>query len=290
MIFVVRHISTLNDHCYMIQSIVPGFGPDPVVNAAIGGVVIAILNLIGASLIFVWRDPSKQAMNVALSFAAGIMLAASFTSLIIPGIETYSNGNPIPVLFGVALGAIFLDRSDVLIPHAHILLSGIRRRDAANPASALPVNDDRVAGVVLFILAITIHNIPEGLAVGVGFGSGDLSNAIPLMLAIGIQNIPEGFAVSVAALNAGLHRHIYAIVAGVRAGVVEIPLAIIGAFAVQTMTTILPYAMGFAAGAMLFVIFDEIMPETHREGSERLATAGLIAGVIIMLYLDISLG
>lgn len=266
------------------------FGGDPVINAAIGGVIIAVLNLVGALLIFVWRDPSQRAMNVALSFAAGIMLAASFTSLIIPGIETYSNGNPIPVLFGVALGAIALDRSDALIPHAHILLTGIRRRDAAKPSAEIPVNDERIAGVVLFILAITIHNMPEGLAVGVGFGSSNLSNAIPLMLAIGIQNIPEGFAVSVAALNAGLDRHIYAIIAGIRAGIVEIPLAILGALAVQSMTTILPYAMGFAAGAMIFVIFDEILPETHREGRERLATAGLIIGIIVMLYLDISLG
>ncbi len=280
----------MRDYVLIHPPIATVFGADPVINAALGGVVIAAMNLIGALLIFVWRDPSKQSMNVALSFAAGIMLAASFTSLIIPGIETYSNGNPIPVLFGVAIGAIFLDRSDALVPHAHILLTGMRRRDAANPSSELPVNDERVAGVVLFILAITIHNMPEGLAVGVSFGSGDLANAIPLMLAIGIQNIPEGFAVSVAALNAGLHRHLYATIAGVRAGVVEIPLAIFGALAVQTMTTLLPYAMGFAAGAMIFVIFDEIMPETHREGSERLATAGTIIGIIVMIYLDISLG
>ena len=274
-----------------ISAIASIFGVDPVFNAAIGGIVIAILNLAGALLIFIWRNPSQRAMNIALSFAAGIMLAASFTSLIIPGIETYSNGNPIPVLVGLALGAIFLDRSDVLVPHAHILLTGLRRHDAANPGENLPVSDERIAGVVLFILAITIHNMPEGLAVGVGVGSGDLSNAIPLMLAIGIQNIPEGFAVSVAALNAGLHRNIYAIIAGIRAGVVEIPLAILGALAVQSMTALLPYAMGFAAGAMLFVIFDEIMPETHREGlDERLATTGLILGIIIMLYLDISLG
>jgi ZIP family zinc transporter len=265
------------------------FGADPVLNAFVGGVIIAGFNLFGASLVLVWRNPSERALDVALGFAAGIMLAASFTSLIVPGIEVYSDGNPIPVLVGVALGAAFLDRSDVLIPHAHYLLSGRKRSDAASPSESLPVGDERLAGVILFILAITIHNMPEGLAVGVGFGSGDLSNAIPLMLAIGIQNVPEGLAVSVAAINAGLNRRFYAVVAGIRSGVVEIPLAVIGAYAVQSMSTLLPYAMGFAAGAMLFVISDEIVPETHTHGNERVATLGTIAGIIIMIYLDVAL-
>jgi ZIP family zinc transporter len=265
-------------------------GSDPVVQGLAGGIVIASMNLLGASLVFVWRDPSERALDGALGFAAGVMLAAAFTSLIIPGIENYSNGNPIPVLVGVALGALFLDRSDVLVPHAHYLLSGRRRSDAANPDDDLPVADERVTGVVLFILAITLHNVPEGLAVGVGFGSGDIDTAIPLMLAIGIQNIPEGLAVSVAAINAGLDRRMYAAFAGIRSGVVEIPLAVFGAYAVQTVSVLLPYAMGFAAGAMLFVISDEIVPETHTRGNERLATLGVIFGAIVMLYLDISLG
>jgi ZIP family zinc transporter len=258
----------------------------------VGGLVIAGLNLLGASLVLVWRDPSERALDGMLGFAAGVMLAAAFTSLIIPGIETYSNGNPLPVLTGLALGALFLDRSDALVPHAHYLLSGRQRRDANAPASSLEgtISDERVAGVVLFILAITLHNMPEGLAVGVGFGSGDIGGAIALMLAIGIQNIPEGMAVSVAAINAGLDRRIYAVFAGVRSGVVEIPLAILGAYAVQTVSVLLPYAMGFAAGAMLFVIMDEIVPETHTGGHERIATLGAIAGAIVMLYLDISLG
>ncbi len=266
------------------------FGSDPVVHGLVGGLVIASLNLFGASLVFVWRNPSDRAMDGALGFAAGVMLAASFTSLIVPGVETYSNGNPVPVLVGLTLGALFLDRSDMLVPHAHYLLSGRRRKDAANPDSDLPVDDERLAGVVLFILAITLHNMPEGLAVGVGFGSGDLGTAVPLMLAIGIQNIPEGLAVSVAAINAGLDRRMYAAFAGIRSGVVEIPLAVFGAYAVQTVSVLLPYAMGFAAGAMLFVISDEIVPETHAKGNERIATLGTIFGTIVMLYLDISLG
>lgn len=266
------------------------FGSNPVVHGLVGGLVIASLNLLGAGLVFVWRDPSERAMDGALGFAAGVMLAASFTSLIIPGIETYSNGNPLPVLLGIAIGAVFLDRSDMLVPHAHYLLSGRRRQDAANPSTDLPVDDERLAGVVLFILAITLHNMPEGLAVGVGFGSGDLSTAIPLMFAIGIQNIPEGLAVSVAAINAGLDKRFYAVFTGIRSGVVEIPLAVLGAYAVQTVSVLLPYAMGFAAGAMLFVIMDEIVPETHDKGHERIATLGTILGAIVMLYLDIALG
>jgi ZIP family zinc transporter len=267
------------------------FGSNPVVHGLVGGLVIAGMNLFGASLVFVWRDPSERALDGALGFAAGVMLAASFTSLIIPGIETYSGGNPIPVLLGVALGALFLDRSDVLIPHAHYLVSGQRRPDAASAEDReLPIDDERLAGVVLFVLAITLHNMPEGLAVGVGFGSGDLGTAIPLMLAIGIQNVPEGLAVSVAAMNAGLDRRAYATFAGIRSGVVEIPLAVLGAYAVGTISALLPYAMGFAAGAMLFVISDEIVPETHTRGNERVATLGTLIGVIVMLYLDISLG
>ncbi|WP_336021697.1 ZIP family metal transporter [Halobellus salinisoli] len=265
------------------------FGTNPVVHGLAGGLVIAGMNLFGASLVFVWRNPSERALDGALGFAAGVMLAASFTSLIIPGIEQYSNGNPIPVLVGVLLGALFLDRADVLVPHAHFLLTGRRRADAADPSESLPLNDERLAPVVLFIFAITLHNMPEGLAVGVGFGSGDVAGAIPLMLAIGIQNIPEGLAVSVAAVNAGLNRRAYAVFTGIRSGVVEIPLAVFGAYAVQSAAVLLPYAMGFAAGAMLFVISDEIVPETHTGGHERVATLGTILGIVVMLYLDISL-
>lgn len=269
-------------------------GTSPVRQALVGGVIIAVMNLFGAMLVLVWRNPSERALNGMLGFAAGVMLAAAFTSLIIPGIEEYSGGNPVPTLIGVALGALFLDRADALIPHAHYLLTGKRRTDAADPAETLPITDERLAGVTLFILAITLHNMPEGLAVGVGFGAagGDpalVGGALSLMLAIGLQNIPEGLAVSVAAINAGLDRRLYAVFAGVRAGVVEIPLAVLGAVAVTSVEPLLPYAMGFAAGAMLFVISDEIIPETHKSGYERVATIGLMAGVIIMLYLDIAL-
>jgi ZIP family zinc transporter len=278
----------------LTDSFVRVVGPSPVFQALAGGVIIALMNLFGASLVLVWRDPSERALNGMLGFAAGVMLAAAFTSLIIPGIEEYSGGNPVPTLIGVGLGALFLDRADALVPHAHYLLTGNRRTDAADPGETLPVTDERLAGVVLFILAITLHNMPEGLAVGVGFGAAaedpaQLGSALSLMLAIGLQNVPEGLAVSVAAINAGLDRRLYAAVAGIRAGIVEIPLAVLGAVAVATVEPLLPYAMGFAAGAMLFVISDEIIPETHRSGHERVASLGLMAGVVVMLYLDIAL-
>jgi zinc transporter, ZIP family len=262
-------------------------GTDPVLQGLAGGGGVAFLNLIGALFILVWRNPSERSLDGALGFAAGVMLAASFTSLILPGIEI---GGILPVMVGIAFGALVLDRADAWVPHVHVLITGRIRKDEARDASGRSdLWDRRLAAVILFTIAITLHNMPEGLAVGVGFGSGNLSNAIPLMLAIGIQNIPEGLAVSVAALNAGLGSLFYAAVTGIRAGVVEIPLALFGAWAVHLAEPLLPYAMGFAAGAMIYVISDEIIPETHTKGNERIATLGTILGVMVMLYLDVSL-
>ena len=284
-------------------------GTDPVIQALLGGFVIAFLNLVGAVLILVWRDPSQRSMDGALGFGAGVMLAASFTSLILPGIEfaakpTYSAftlfGVPLDgintVVIGLVLGILVLDRADAWVPHIHVLITGHVRDDQGRRPSAAPTDgggdQTRVASVLLFIVAITLHNMPEGLAVGVGFGSGtrQLGNAIALMLAIGIQNIPEGFAVSVAAVNAGFSKGLYAAFTGIRAGLVEIPLTVFGAWAVTVAGPILPYAMGFAAGGMLFVISDEIIPETHSNGNERIATLGTMAGFLVMLYLDVALG
>jgi ZIP family zinc transporter len=250
-------------------------GSSPIWQGLVGGVVITLMNTIGALLVLVWRRPSERFLDAALGFAAGVMLAASFTSLILPGIE---HGGIWPVLVGIAAGALVLDLADHVMPHLHAIM-GFEGRYTP-----------RLKAVWLFILAITLHNMPEGLAVGVGFGSGDLTNAVKLMLAIGIQNIPEGLAVAVSALNIGLGAYFYASLVGVRAGLVEIPLAVFGAWAVQAAAPLLPYAMGFAAGAMLYVISDEIVPETHRKGHERIATLGTILGVIVMLFLDISLG
>lgn len=250
-------------------------GLNPVWQGLLGGVVITAMNMIGALAVLVWRKPSERFLDAALGFSAGIMLAASFTSLILPGIE---HGGIEPVLIGIALGVLVLDLADHWMPQLHAIIG------REGPYTA------RIQAVWLFILAITLHNAPEGLAVGVGFGSGDLPNALKLMLAIGIQNIPEGLAVAVSALNIGLGTYFYASLVGIRAGLIEIPLALLGAWAVQMAGALLPYAMGFAAGAMLYVISDEIVPETHRKGHERLATLGTMLGVIVMLYLDFMLG
>jgi ZIP family zinc transporter len=247
----------------------------PILQGLMGGLIIAAFNMFGALLVLVWRKPSAKLLNAGLGVAAGVMLTASFTSLIIPGIE---HGGVLAVMVGMGLGALALAAADMWIPHLHM----VKGREGGN-ASALKA-------VWLFIIAITLHNMPEGLAVGVGFGSGDLANAIPLMLAIGIQNIPEGFAVAISARNAGMANTSYAAYTGIRSGLVEIPLALFGAWAVQLARPILPYAMGFAAGAMLYVISSEIIPETHRNGYTRIATAGLMVGAMLMLYLDVSLG
>jgi len=248
---------------------------NPIWQGLLGGLVITAMNMVGALAVLVWRKPSEKFLDTTLGFAAGVMLTASFTSLILPGIKA---GGLWPVIAGLVLGVVVLDLTDHLVPHVHSVMGPEGHRTT------------RIKAVWLFILAITLHNIPEGLAVGVGFGSGNFANAVKLMLAIGLQNIPEGLAVSISALNAGLGTRFYAGLAGVRAGLIEIPMALLGAWAVQAAGPILPYAMGFAAGAMLYVISDEIVPETHRKGHERLATLGTMFGVMVMLYLDIALG
>lgn len=251
------------------------FGSNAIYHGLIGGVIITLLNTIGALLILIWHRPSRRFLDASLGFAAGVMLTASFTSLILPGIE---HGGIGPVLIGIFLGWLVLDMADHHLPHMHEI-TGHEGPEAR-----------RIRGVWLFIIAITLHNAPEGLAVGVAFGSEDLPNALKLMFAIGIQNMPEGLAVAVSALSVGYGRYFYASLVGVRAGLVEIPLALFGAWAVSVAAPILPYAMGFAAGAMLYVISDEIVPETHRAGHERIATAGTMIGVALMLYLDVTLG
>lgn len=262
-------------------------GPNPIWQGLWGGVIITTFNLVGALLVLVWRHPTRRALDGALGFAAGVMLSASFTSLILPGVEI---GGLLPVVIGMSLGVVVLDSADAWVPHVHVLVTGRRRPDAAQEAGADAPRRSGMSGVLLFIVAITLHNMPEGLAVGVGFGGGNLSDALALMFAIGIQNVPEGLAVAVAARNAGMGSLWYTAFTGIRAGVVEIPLALVGAWAVHVMAPILPYAMGFAAGAMLFVILDEIVPETHGHGHERIATLGTMFGVVIMLVLDVALG
>lgn len=182
-------------------------GHSPAFQGLIGGLIITAFNTAGALLILIWRRPSERFLDTSLGFAAGVMLTASFTSLILPGIE---HGGIWPVLAGIALGALALDLADHLVPHLH-LVSG-REGHATG----------RVKAVWLFILAITL------------------------------QNMPEGLAVAISALSAGMGAYFYASVVGIRAGLVEVPLAVFGAWAVGLARPLLPYAMGFAAGAMLY--------------------------------------
>lgn len=277
----------------VVDTFVSVVGPDPVIQALVGGIVIAVLNLVGALAVLVVRNPSDRTLDTLLGFAAGVMLSASFTSLILPGIEFASEPEYqaigigpvqlvgiVPVIIGFVVGVALLDRADDLAPQVGAVITG---------RTAIDDDDAAVSGVLLFVLAITLHNLPEGLAVGIGFGSGNVGDGLALMLAIGVQNIPEGLAVSIAAVNAGLGSRFYAAIAGIRAGVVEVPVAVLGAFAVSVAAPILPYAMGFAAGGMLFVIFHEIVPQTHSRGNAHVATMGLMVGLIVMLYLDVTL-
>ncbi len=303
-----------------VEDIIINTGLNPVVLGLIAGLFIAFLNLVGALLVLIWQNPTEKWLDTALGFAAGVMLAASFTSLLLPGIEfasapTYQSISLIgfelvgiiPVLIGFLLGTIILDRGErwihYLLPiiSSHLSKYNVQKSGdnyslQENSSHIIKQGDNdsikntRIMSVLFFTVAVTLHNMPEGLAVGVGFGSGNIANAVSLMFAIGIQNIPEGLAISIAALNAGLGTRWYAAVAGIRAGLVEIPLAFLGAWAVTVSAPLLPYAMGFAAGGMLYVIGGEILPETHAHGYERIATLGFMAGTAIMLTLDVTLG
>lgn len=246
---------------------------DPIVLGVLVGVIITLFNTLGSLVVFFVRGTvSQKILDLSLGFAAGLMLAACFTSLIIPGSKI--NGI-FPVIFGIILGAVFLDIATHIIPHEHILKT--------------KNNQSQIRSLWLFIMAITIHNMPEGLSVGIAMGSHHLKEAITLMLAIGIQNVPEGFSVSFSHYAQKLGTKWQSAWVGIKSGLVEIPLAVIGILLVSKITFILPYAMGFGAGAMLYVISNEIIPETHNKGFERIATTGTILGIIVMLALDMGL-
>ena len=251
-------------------------GGDRLLLGLLGGMTIAALNAAGAAPVLLLRRVPRKFNDVALGFAAGIMLAASFTSLILPGIEL---GGLLPVVVGVILGAAAVTVGDRLVPHMHRVIGEEGRGTA------------KLKAAWLFIIAITLHNMPEGLAVGMGFGSGEIASAVTLMLAIGLQNIPEGLSVAFSLLEEDRsQRRIRSFVVSALSGLVEIPMCILGVWGVTVASYILPYAMGFAGGAMIFVISDEIIPETHRLGHERLASYGLVIGLVVMLIMDVVLG
>jgi ZIP family zinc transporter len=254
----------------------------PVYLGLIGSTIAGLCTGVGALPIFFLRRVTDNAQGVMLGFGAGVMLAASAFSLIIPGIEAAeeltSNVNAaLLVGFGVLLGGLFLWLANRYFPHEHFF-KGREGSSASN-----------LKRVWLFILAITIHNFPEGLAVGVGFGGGNIADGTALAVGIGLQNMPEGLVVALSLLVEKYRRR-EAILISLLTGLVEPIGGLIGAGAVTLIQPIFPIAMGFAAGAMLFVISDEIIPESHRLGYEKAATAGVMVGFVLMMFLDVTLG
>ncbi len=224
---------------------------------------------LGATPVLVFRNVSDKLLDTLLGFAAGVMLAATAFSLLVPAIEM---GGVWSSSFGIVMGALFLAYSDRVIPHFHFI-SG-----AEGPSSTLK-------RIWLLILAITLHNFPEGLAVGVSFGSGDLATAVTLAVAIGLQNMPEGLAVALPLIREG-YSPFRSLLYATLSGLAEPLAGFVGAAAVAVARPIVPVAMGFAAGAMLYVISEEIIPETHRKGYARVGTTGLLGGFIVMMVLD----
>jgi ZIP family zinc transporter len=260
---------------------------DPIMAAFIATLFTWGLTALGASLVFFVKTMNRTLLDGMLGFTGGVMVAASFWSLLAPGIEM-SEGEGfvkvIPAAVGFGLGAIFIFALDKVLPHLHINFK---------ESEGIKTPWHRTT---LLVLAITLHNIPEGLAVGVLFGGvaagipeASLSGAVALALGIGIQNFPEGIAVSMPMRRQGASRF-KSFWYGQLSAIVEPVAAVLGAVAVTFFTPILPYALAFAAGAMIFVVVEEVIPETQLENNTDIATLGFIFGFIVMMTLDVALG
>ncbi|MDR1108902.1 MAG: ZIP family metal transporter [Spirochaetaceae bacterium] len=244
---------------------------------------------LGAGTVFFFKTINRKILDGMLGFAGGVMIAASFWSLLEPAIRMAEASGALPWLpavIGFLAGGFFLRLVDRLLPHLHI---EYKMQDAEGPKT----NWGRS---VLLVLAITIHNIPEGLAVGVGFGAAaagipgaGLTGAIALALGIALQNFPEGAAVSIPLRRDGMSRS-RAFWYGQLSGLVEPIAGVLGAALVFYIQPILPYALAFAAGAMIFVVVEEVIPESQKEGNEHISTAGLLLGFALMMALDVGLG
>ena len=269
---------------------------NPILQALVGGLFTWGLTALGASLVFFFKSANRKILDASLGFTGGVMIAASFWSLLNPAIEFVEKQSEagmtnlpsfLPPAIGFFLGALFLYLLDKKIPHLHLFK---KIEEAEGPKSDLKKTE-------LLVLAIAIHNIPEGLAVGVAFGAVaqgmdigfTLGGAIALAIGMGLQNAPEGFAVSMPMRRAGFSRfkswqwgQLSAIVAPI--------FAVIGAAVVMAVYPVLPYALAFAAGAMIFIVVEEVIPESHSGGNADIATMGLIAGFIVMMCLDVALG
>jgi len=262
---------------------------NPVIQALLATLFTWFLTALGAGVVFFFRTINRKLLDAMLGFAAGVMIAASYWSLLAPAIEMAENMGGtawVPATVGFLAGGAFLWLVDKILPHLHM---GFPQEEAEG------INTSWRRSVLL-VLAITLHNIPEGLAVGVAFGalaydlpSATYAGAVALALGIGIQNFPEGAAVSVPMRREGFSR-LKSFWYGQLSGVVEPAAGVIGAAAVILMRPILPYALAFAAGAMIFVVVEELIPESQLEKNTDAATVGAMLGFAVMMTLDVALG
>ena len=237
--------------------------------------------VIGALAGFVFQKISHRFSDIVLSFAAGVMLAAAVIGLVLPSLE-YGGSFALPVtVIGIGCGAICLNLLDRLVPHLH-RLSGMDQENH-------PEGTEQLNKVLLFVMAIAIHNLPEGIAAGVGFGTGNTGEAITIAAGIALQNIPEGMVIIGPMLATGMSKKRTFFIA-LMTGLVEVLGALLGYFAVSISSAVLPFALAFAGGTMLYVISDEMIPETHAHGEERGATYALLAGFCLMLAMSHYLG
>jgi ZIP family zinc transporter len=264
-------------------------GLGPVWQALAGTTFTWAMTAFGAAAVYLKREMTCRFFDAALGFTAGIMLAASFWSLLAPAVEM-SKGGTLPAWFpavtGFIIGAAFLRVLDSILPHLHL---GLPMRDAEGVKTSWHRS-------TLLIMAITLHNFPEGLAVGVAFGAAaagfpeaSLTGAVALAIGIGIQNVPEGMAVSMPLRREGMSRF-KSFFFGQLSGVAEPIAGVLGAAAVLMARPILPYAMAFAAGAMVYVVIEEVIPESQRCGNSDVSTIGAIIGFALMMFLDVAFG
>jgi len=262
---------------------------NPIIQALLATLFTWGVTALGAGVVFFFKTINRKVLDAMLGFAAGVMIAASFWSLLAPAIEMSEEmGVPswLPAVVGFLLGGVFLRGIDFVLPHLHL-------DKPIEEAEGIPTTWRRS---VLLVLAITLHNIPEGLAVGVAFGavaynlpSATLAGAIALAIGIGIQNFPEGAAVSIPLRREGMSRR-KCFWYGQLSGVVEPIAGVIGAASVIFMRPILPYALSFAAGAMIFVVIEELIPESQAGKNTDIATLGAMLGFAVMMTLDVALG
>jgi ZIP family zinc transporter len=264
-------------------------GLHPVAQALVATLFTWFVTALGAAFVFFFKRINRKVLDGMLGFAAGVMIAASYWSLLAPAIEMAKEGGLpawIPATVGFLAGGFFLWVIDKILPHLHL---GFPMKEAEGIKTGWHRS-------ILLVLAITLHNIPEGLAVGVAFGalasdlpSATLSGAMALALGIGIQNFPEGTAVAVPLRREGLTR-LKSFWYGQLSGVVEPIAGVLGAFAVILIKPMLPYALAFAAGAMIYVVVEELIPESQLEKNTDIATMGAMAGFAVMMTLDVALG